>query len=884
MIDLTPGEYAGPVILDVPVTLRGLNRKTVLWRRAGPVIWVRAPDVTIENVLIERTIADGPLIVHDRGCAPKGVNSIAMDALVSLGELLPGVTLTLPVEIETTGPTIIDPAGVYGAHVTPSVIEEPGLHTIWITIDGQAIGRGEMILGEVALREGDATRYLWLSGSVTESPVAIVKPISLSTRNVRLYPAPGGSALGPILRGIKVDEPGDKVHILHDAGGHFLYLSAEAPVRLNDSPVAPWSRLPLHEKDTLTVGSTTFTVAAADTPPILVEPRLLGFADFAEDFPEALSINVRNGRTAWKGQVISTVPWAEPTPVGDVRIPPSRTSAWSIQPSSAALNLPDGTHNGSALVIGTNLAIGVDLALTVRRADVALRVEPLDAGAAEWGWPLERLVTLSIDNLGRGIWTGTVTSTVPWLQVVPDMPLTCGPWARIDVSFRVTPVWETTPVGLLHVRDAIAVSGLNEPVAARLNVTPAQGHLNPLAETIAFDSVERDAPLPDTPLTVRNDGAAPWTGTLHAANGWVKFKPEMIAVAPGATVEIEVLLLDVPLEIALNTPILIDEIQFEGEGDPVPPVGVQMTLVELPPFVLANPVSFPPFVRGDPPSEGTLHLHNMGPGRWRGEITTTLPWLTVPEKVFLCEPNDAIDILITLNGSALEAVRAGFSRWEGALYITGVREPVAASVEIDIREAVSELHIDTPTLNFGQLDGTGVGTDTLRLVNASPSAWKGKVELRVPWIAGPRTFDLEVPGMNVAEVTVTTDESARWLRPGARIDERAIVITGRDQTLAIRAMLALEEWSLVLTITPEQLDLPDEAPHSVTIRNDGHKTWSLAICPAPWLTVTPTEIRLEGGAQAVIAIQRTQTDPRRDARAVIITAPGREYAIEVSSQ
>jgi nitrous oxidase accessory protein NosD len=71
-IELAPGEYQGPIFIDAGVTLRGLDRKTVLWRRGGPVIYVRAPGVTLSKLLSERTVTRGPLIVHKAGCAPTG--------------------------------------------------------------------------------------------------------------------------------------------------------------------------------------------------------------------------------------------------------------------------------------------------------------------------------------------------------------------------------------------------------------------------------------------------------------------------------------------------------------------------------------------------------------------------------------------------------------------------------------------------------------------------------------------------------------------------------------------------------------------------------------------------------------------------------------------
>src|SRR5438552_1544356 len=83
-IDLAPGEYQGPILIDTPVTLRGRNRETVLWRRGGPVLYIRAAGVKLEKLLIERTVqSEGPLVVHKSDCAPVGRESITLDALIN---------------------------------------------------------------------------------------------------------------------------------------------------------------------------------------------------------------------------------------------------------------------------------------------------------------------------------------------------------------------------------------------------------------------------------------------------------------------------------------------------------------------------------------------------------------------------------------------------------------------------------------------------------------------------------------------------------------------------------------------------------------------------------------------------------------------------------
>src|SRR5258706_1554691 len=123
-IELAPGEYRGPLVIEIPVTLRGQDRKTVVWRHGGPVIYVRTPGVKIEKLLLERTVdKDGPLVIHDAGCAPIGGRGKAMDTLISLGSLIPGATLSFPVSLEITDPTEGAGPGPYAGLCRPTFLD-----------------------------------------------------------------------------------------------------------------------------------------------------------------------------------------------------------------------------------------------------------------------------------------------------------------------------------------------------------------------------------------------------------------------------------------------------------------------------------------------------------------------------------------------------------------------------------------------------------------------------------------------------------------------------------------------------------------------------------------------------------------------------------------
>jgi hypothetical protein len=278
-----------------------------------------------------------------------------------------------------------------------------------------------------------------------------------------------------------------------------------------------------------------------------------------------------------------------------------------------------------------------------------------------------------------------------------------------------------------------------------------------------------------------------------------------------------------PADLALNTPVLLDEIRFEeaeteagADTEAALVVGVQVTIVERPPFLVASPVNFPPFVKGDNLPEGLLRIYNNGPARWRGSVVANVPWINVPDTTFVCEPDGSVEIYVTLNSLALETLKPGLNRSDNALSVTGGREPVAASVQVDLREAISEIHV-TRHAELRQIDGAVANCCARVKVNASPVAWKGQVEVGVPWLSASgaaRTFDLDVPGQSVAEFTVVLNDAARWLPPGVTTADRALVITGQEQTMTIRAQLVLDEWAPLLALSPGRISLAGDTPQT----------------------------------------------------------------------
>jgi len=918
VIELSPGEYRGPFLVNAPVTLRGQNRTTVLWRKAGPVLYIRASSVKLEKLVIERTVQPGPLVVYDRGKRPIGKDSMELDgdALISLGELIPGSALRLPLRLEVSARTEIAVTGVYGAQISPALLDGPGIHTVLLSLDANAVQRGEVLLGEISLKSGSATRFYWLSGVVLDSSPSETY-LALVSKKQFLHPSPGGFPLDAAhIAAMGLDAgkipPGEHGIVGRDGSMLYIYLPGQppSPVMVNGAPLASRSRKLLSEGDTVQIADVVFTVQVPEAPPVEIDSSLLDFPDFDTQFPEPGKLTLRTLKNGWRGQIVSSVPWLSVSPEGYFRLPPARAHTWSIALNAEALALPDNIYDipSGLLISGANHVQAVDVRLRVHRPEIALNITPIDAGTVELGWAQDRTLTVPIANLGRGDWVGRVVSNVPWLEIVSTMPLSGGPWSEALFQAQFTPDWGSLRVGEHEFPNALRIIVLDDDekpnpaypplvVPVKLRIEPPQGHLSLPGPLIDFPEVERNAPLPDTTYTLRNEGAAPWKGTARALHGWVSIVPEEIILRPGETLDLTVNLLDIPPDQVMDEPTLIDEIEFTAETDSAPLPGnipVQITLVELPPHLVARPVNFPPFVRGDTPPDGMLSIYNMGPTAWEGRVSANVPWISTPDRDFNAEPGTTVGIPISLAGNALDMLKPGVNFWENALTISGGRGPVMTLVQVDLRDSPVGLVLETPTLNFGQVNGEAreVQPETVRLLNAGTTTWSGQVTLKLPWLSfdtAERTFTLEIPKGSLAEFKVHLNDEAVTIPPGVITEESAIqIISSGHPLLNIRALLIVQEATPWLAVVPPHLTLKDAEAQRVNISNEGARRWTLQVFAVPWLEVTPAELVVSPGSSLTISVRYNPDSGADeaglalvDSRAVVIVGPGRELEIGV---
>jgi hypothetical protein len=691
----------------------------------------------------------------------------------------------------------------------------------------------------------------------------------LTANRITLYPAPGGillragllRQLGLTIANSIADDDSYGVVTRESNGLLSVFISEFAPeeVTLNYKPLAARARRLLRENDVLGLGQTDLRAVASKPLPITIHQQAVVFPDMAGQVPEETTFSLTVGGAAWRGRLLSAVDWVRVNPVEDVRLPPNRLHTWTLSLNEEALNLADGQHKvvGGLWLLGAPQAVGIDLQMAVRRPLIALHSEGLDLGEVEFGLNTEQELELSVSNYGRGAWAGEIRANVSWLK--PENTSMSGEtWAESKNTIRFAPNWQAPDapsVGLQQVPNALIISPRGEAakvVAAKIKVLPARGRFNAHNVPVSFGEVEINAPPPSASLVVDNPGGAAWRGRLRARNGWVQFAeagPELaLEILPGASKQISLELVDVP-SADLNTVLLVDQIDVAAEGDSVAyaePIQVHLTLIQRPPYLAAQTVSLPPFVRGDQPEDGALTIYNLGPATWQGSIASSLSWLRVAKNSYVCAANEAVVIPLLVGGKGLDQLPLGISQFEGALVVTGGRTPLDVTVQADVRATPTEFHLETPTLNFGLVAQAGPAREpeTLRLLNAGIATWQGVINLEVAWLSfegAGRQLAVEVPKQTQIELPILIND-AIFEQESLLLDQpTAIKIDGggshNGQSAAVRAMAIISENLPRLRAEPSSLQLDAQLAQSVRIRNTGKRGLDLELNHASWLAL-----------------------------------------------
>jgi alpha-tubulin suppressor-like RCC1 family protein len=178
VVRLDPGEYAGPAVIDKPVTVEGVGAS--IWAERGPVLTITSPDVRVHGLAVEatgkastgsarvalrldvrtRVVVAGLRVRGEVVGLPGEEGSWALPGVLDLGALEP--KRSHEARFEVTVPVACSlRSEVAGLRVSPERLD-PGAHEVAVTIDG--LMPGTYLDGEILVVTGACERAIHVSG------------------------------------------------------------------------------------------------------------------------------------------------------------------------------------------------------------------------------------------------------------------------------------------------------------------------------------------------------------------------------------------------------------------------------------------------------------------------------------------------------------------------------------------------------------------------------------------------------------------------------------------------------------------------------------------------------------------------------------------------
>ena len=196
-LDLNPGEYEGPLVIDRPITIDGHD--STIWANSGPVVVVNSDQVSLKNLRIELTGSGGgdsgvSLRLNARDTRldhievnaqvfglPEESADIKPPSIISLGTFAANKENSFSVEIESPAEAEILHS-INGVEITPQRLG-PGKNRV--VIKTTAMRDNTILFGEMLMKTR-VLRRVYLSGKSvkgaeehqSETPVSGKLPIS----------------------------------------------------------------------------------------------------------------------------------------------------------------------------------------------------------------------------------------------------------------------------------------------------------------------------------------------------------------------------------------------------------------------------------------------------------------------------------------------------------------------------------------------------------------------------------------------------------------------------------------------------------------------------------------------------------------------------------
>jgi hypothetical protein len=606
------------------------------------------------------------------------------------------------------------------------------------------------------------------------------------------------------------------------------------------------------------------------------------------------------GSQVWRGTVSSTLRWLTVDPT-DVTCPAGGEAVIDVTLSPQASNIfkkPRSVRVDDAIQIegmGQPLLVGVRLEIEPakvptappEKAKVERPVTPVAAPPAappaglmvdfgtvsDWSGRLpEREIRLT--NSQPQTMTGTVHSTLPWLEVTPTS-FSCPPGQEAVLTARLTDAAAGLRPKTYDVTDAVEIEcgGKVHLVNARLEVArvspvktwtapptkvekPAAPPVTPpVGLMVDFGTVsDWSGSLPEREIRLTNSQSQTMTGTVQSTLPWMEVTPISFSCPPGQEVVLTARLTEAATRLRPKTYDVKDAVEIECGGK-VHLVNARLDVVKVSPTKqvslpivspredVKKPVAATPLTGlavdlgtvsdwSEPLPEREVRLTNSQSQVMAGTVRSTLPWMEVTPTSFSCPPGQEVVLTVSLTESATRLRSKVYDVADALVIKIGGKEyPVSVRVEV----------------------ATGYHPLGMRT------------------ILPPK----EVAAAEPAEATKA---------PGRK---SAGTAEAKKPSGALLPALAVEPASIDMG-TVDDWSGPFSA-RQIELRNGLKTDWrGAARSTVPWLEVTPAEVACPAGATVTLEVRLTEHGGRLRPRtysvadALVIEGSGQKLLVEVS--
>jgi len=599
VIEIAPGEYQGPLILDKPVTLVGKGRSTVIWSGIGPTILVFCAGVKLVNLLLETTLLEAvPTVLflgdtepHLEQIYPTLLGSQRMNKqhLIDLGDLIPGKKVTLTFEVpQSQKINAIDfaqPSKLL--HILPAADRNRHNHRRFrLQID--VPNEEGILLEQIVFRDQttpDQPQYYLVKGIIrkpSKSMIHTALMVRKGDRDDRIIYFDGGFELGfeqiyflsggavkqktPARRGVIVPAADDESRLK----ALWLPSAEDSGITLSDEKLTPWTRRLLLPDQIIVLDQLQLWVkeVKSDAGRLNFPSMLLDFGRIQNPTSGVVQLNVTcrtgklfAGRDKWVGKIQTLVDWLERIDQV-IEIAPGKSLTIPVRLNETAFRQKENSEQfePSAVVIysssSENEMYFLGSHVVIDQQQYALQFSsnavvftstfayPLYAGELEG-----KQTEITVSNVGRDALTCEFNLTTAWLDTpVKQLTLSAGEQKVID--FRMTTAANTLPAGKLLEAAAVRVRCVENGIELTLDVQIDQVGAERKANIVimrqsGFTStvkINLDDPVsPHIRFRIVNKGTIEGEYTCDAVgqNLEIQLKPKHGSLAPNQEAAIE---------------------------------------------------------------------------------------------------------------------------------------------------------------------------------------------------------------------------------------------------------------------------------------------------------------------------------------------------------